>query len=157
MNLLIWLVWPVAPGKEFWVRYCELKELQQTLCFTCSQKIKSRHNWMHVINWKNSWKLIITGDKSYCHSYDPEIKQQWRQWKHSMSPHLKKSMSSECWFASLMQKKLSTEFVPLDQTLTKNVTWQFTSSQVLFKWPQYHCFLYGTNTYINAFIVAPWF
>ena len=35
-------------------------------------------------------RQIVTGDESWVHHYDPESKQQWKEYRHKMSPSLKK-------------------------------------------------------------------
>ena len=53
----------MCPGthvNEFWTRNWESKRLQQKWCLACSRTVKSSHEWMPVVNWKNSWELLQT-------------------------------------------------------------------------------------------------
>lgn len=76
-NLLICMVYSGTSANEFWARYCEWNELQQSFCPSSARKNKSRHEWTRVTSSMNSWQLIqiifakvITDDESWCHIYD---------------------------------------------------------------------------------------
>lgn len=49
-----WSSWHWISRKELWMERNAEKVVSR------SQKIKSSQSWMHVVNWKDSWKLIWT-------------------------------------------------------------------------------------------------
>lgn len=69
---------------------------------------------------------VITGDETWCYSYDPETKQQSSQWKHSGSPRPKKARQVRsavktmliCFFDA--RGVVHREFVPEGQTVNQD-------------------------------------
>lgn len=60
-----WFVWCVLELMLMNFENCKLNELQENLCPTCSWKIKNSHEWMHVMNWNNSWSWSISFYEGY--------------------------------------------------------------------------------------------
>lgn len=76
-------------------------------------------------NDPNFFSKVITGDESWCYSYDPETKQQSSQWKTSSSPRPKKARQVKsnikamliCFFD--VRGVVHSEFVPQGQTVNQ--------------------------------------
>ena len=68
-----------------WVPRMLDQKMKDCRCETSNENLK-----LMQLNWNLFMQRIVTGDETWIHHYDPEMKQQSMQWKHSGSPSPRK-------------------------------------------------------------------
>ena len=100
----------------------EQKECHKELCVDLLQRIENEPNWFNS---------IITCDKPWVFTYDPETKRQSMQWKSTSSPRPKKARMSRSKFKTMLivffdiQGTVMAEWVPSGQTVNQQYYTEF--------------------------------